>query len=46
MTLLIGESPYYWSDCTRLLFTLIIELFSFAEYPVACCGDKGEENPP
>ncbi|MCG3774672.1 MAG: hypothetical protein JW395_1496 [Nitrospira sp.] len=27
MTLLIGESPYYRSDCTRLLFTLIIELF-------------------
>jgi hypothetical protein len=21
-------------------------LFSFAEYPVACCGDEGEENPP
>ena len=20
--------------------------FSFAEYPVACCGDEGEENPP
>ena len=21
-------------------------LFSFAEYPVACCGNEGEENPP
>jgi hypothetical protein len=21
-------------------------LFSFAEYPVACCGDEGEEHPP
>ena len=21
-------------------------LFSFAEYPVACYGDEGEENPP
>jgi hypothetical protein len=21
-------------------------LFSFAAYPVACCGDEGEENPP
>ncbi len=20
--------------------------FSFAEYPVACCGNEGEENPP
>ena len=23
-----------------------ISLFSFAEYPVACYGDEGEENPP
>jgi hypothetical protein len=23
-----------------------MRLFSFAEYPVACCGDEGEENPP
>jgi hypothetical protein len=22
------------------------DLFSFAEYPVACYGDEGEENPP
>jgi len=24
MTLLIGESPYYWSDCTRLPIALMI----------------------
>ena len=24
----------------------IMALFSFAEYPVVCCGDEGEENPP
>ena len=24
MTLLNGESPYYWSDCTRLSIALII----------------------
>ena len=23
-----------------------IDLFFFAEYPVACFGDEGEENPP
>jgi hypothetical protein len=25
---------------------LSIDLFSFAEYPVACYGDEGEGNPP
>jgi len=27
MTFVIGESPYYRSDCTRLLVTLIIVIF-------------------
>ena len=25
---------------------LELSLFSFAEYPIACCGEEGEENPP
>lgn len=24
MTVLIGESPYYWSDCTRLPIALMV----------------------
>jgi len=30
------------------VFTILLVnlLFSFAEYPVACYGDEGEENPP
>jgi len=31
MTLLIGESPYYWSDCTKLLVTLVLKIIEAGE---------------
>jgi len=37
MTLLNGESPYYWSDCTRLPITLMIVVLE---------AETGKPDPP
>ena len=42
----VGVAETSWSYATRERALGQAALFSFAEYPVTCCGDEGEENPP